>query len=106
VFVLLFSSSRRHTRFSRDWSSDVCSSDLYAVFSVHQTLNLDLRIPFVYHPGFCGKPSYCVVNRICMGSQLCFFSATRLTTTRSRRLTGSPSAPRAKSIAVLSRYRG
>src|SRR5690606_39694751 len=24
----LFSSRRRHTRFSRDWSSDVCSSDL------------------------------------------------------------------------------
>src|SRR5690606_41183811 len=24
----LFSSSRRHTSFSRDWSSDVCSSDL------------------------------------------------------------------------------
>src|SRR5690606_39545763 len=23
------SSRRRHTRFSRDWSSDVCSSDLY-----------------------------------------------------------------------------
>src|SRR5690606_40742702 len=23
-----FSSKRRHTRFSRDWSSDVCSSDL------------------------------------------------------------------------------
>src|SRR5690606_41027120 len=23
-----FSSRRRHTRFSRDWSSDVCSSDL------------------------------------------------------------------------------
>src|SRR5690606_40997411 len=27
-----FSSRRRHTRFSRDWSSDVCSSDL-SVFS-------------------------------------------------------------------------
>src|SRR5690606_40256141 len=30
-FVFLsffFSSRRRHTRFSRDWSSDVCSSDL------------------------------------------------------------------------------
>src|SRR5690606_34371800 len=26
----LFSSRRRHTRFSRDWSSDVCSSDLIA----------------------------------------------------------------------------
>src|SRR5690606_40379474 len=26
--IYFFSSSRRHTRFSRDWSSDVCSSDL------------------------------------------------------------------------------
>src|SRR5690606_36182254 len=28
-----FSSRRRHTRFSRDWSSDVCSSDLAEVNS-------------------------------------------------------------------------
>src|SRR5690606_32353933 len=28
VHVFFFSSRRRHTRFSRDWSSDVCSSDL------------------------------------------------------------------------------
>src|SRR5690606_40584542 len=28
IFVFFFSSRRRHTRFSRDWSSDVCSSDL------------------------------------------------------------------------------
>src|SRR5690606_40831237 len=27
-FVFFFSSRRRHTSFSRDWSSDVCSSDL------------------------------------------------------------------------------
>src|SRR6478752_8354845 len=27
-FVFFFSSRRRHTRCSRDWSSDVCSSDL------------------------------------------------------------------------------
>src|SRR4030042_6436732 len=27
-YVSLFSSRRRHTRCSRDWSSDVCSSDL------------------------------------------------------------------------------
>src|SRR5690606_40700899 len=26
--IIFFSSRRRHTRFSRDWSSDVCSSDL------------------------------------------------------------------------------
>src|SRR5690606_41132244 len=28
VCTFFFSSRRRHTRFSRDWSSDVCSSDL------------------------------------------------------------------------------
>src|SRR5690606_40944750 len=28
VVCFFFSSRRRHTRFSRDWSSDVCSSDL------------------------------------------------------------------------------
>src|SRR5690606_7078304 len=30
-----FSSRRRHTRFSRDWSSDVCSSDLRDEISSH-----------------------------------------------------------------------
>src|SRR5215813_10369846 len=29
-FVFFFSSRRRHTRCGRDWSSDVCSSDLAA----------------------------------------------------------------------------
>src|SRR5699024_11893153 len=28
VFLFFFSSRRRHTRSKRDWSSDVCSSDL------------------------------------------------------------------------------
>src|SRR5947209_3388339 len=30
-FVLFFSSRRRHTRYWRDWSSDVCSSDLCGI---------------------------------------------------------------------------
>src|SRR2546429_8611700 len=30
ICLFFFSSRRRHTRCSRDWSSDVCSSDLYA----------------------------------------------------------------------------
>src|SRR5690606_40012717 len=30
LLFFFFSSRRRHTRFSRDWSSDVCSSDLEA----------------------------------------------------------------------------
>src|SRR5438105_7391007 len=29
-FFFFFSSRRRHTRSTRDWSSDVCSSDLWA----------------------------------------------------------------------------
>src|SRR2546429_6566539 len=31
-FLFFFSSRRRHTRCSRDWSSDVCSSDLILRF--------------------------------------------------------------------------
>src|SRR5204862_5868808 len=31
LFFFFFSSRRRHTRSLRDWSSDVCSSDLYPV---------------------------------------------------------------------------
>src|SRR5690606_39575673 len=31
TILFFFSSRRRHTSFSRDWSSDVCSSDLSAM---------------------------------------------------------------------------
>src|SRR5690606_16322017 len=39
--IFFFSSRRRHTRFSRDWSSDVCSSDLMSRSSaqVSETAN-------------------------------------------------------------------
>src|SRR5690606_39317451 len=33
--TLFFSSRRRHTRFSRDWSSDVCSSDLEKILEIN-----------------------------------------------------------------------
>src|SRR5690606_40001477 len=36
--AFFFSSRRRHTRFSRDWSSDVCSSDLDTVPPENRTL--------------------------------------------------------------------
>src|SRR5690606_40306451 len=32
-----FSSRRRHTRFSRDWSSDVCSSDLFMAVGAYSS---------------------------------------------------------------------
>src|SRR5690606_40696886 len=31
LYDVFFSSRRRHTIFSRDWSSDVCSSDLFDI---------------------------------------------------------------------------
>src|SRR5215471_21369255 len=34
VFFFFFSSRRRHTRSLRDWSSDVCSSDLHPLHLV------------------------------------------------------------------------
>src|SRR3712207_8972756 len=34
-----FSSRRRHTRYWRDWSSDVCSSDLLQASASHQDFN-------------------------------------------------------------------
>src|SRR5699024_12094391 len=36
AFVFFFSSRRRHTRWPRDWNSDVCSSDL-AIFANRDT---------------------------------------------------------------------
>src|SRR2546429_5015632 len=44
MFVFFFSSRRRHTRCSRDWSSDVCSSDLLRVvlFEIYRRYRLRL----------------------------------------------------------------
>src|SRR5690606_40668526 len=44
-----FSSRRRHTRFSRDWSSDVCSSDLtnLIVSSTRRTVRNTLSTDFL-----------------------------------------------------------
>src|SRR5690606_5580880 len=54
LLIFFFSSRRRHTRFSRDWSSDVCSSDLWprALSSCGQVLVRGAR-----HP---------VLGRVCM----------------------------------------
>src|SRR5688572_12894797 len=38
MVIFFFSSRRRHTRFDCDWSSDVCSSDLYAMGLIDQLL--------------------------------------------------------------------
>src|SRR5690606_40102919 len=48
--LFFFSSRRRHTRFSRDWSSDVCSSDLspHRLERAHELVQQTrLRIPLL-----------------------------------------------------------
>src|SRR5687768_18333992 len=40
-FLFFFSSRRRHTRCSRDWSSDVCSTDLSSILGRHDIVFAD-----------------------------------------------------------------
>src|SRR5579871_4537709 len=47
LLFFFFSSRRRHTRSLRDWSSDVCSSDLLRGAR-------DLRLPGAHHCYCCG----------------------------------------------------
>src|SRR5690606_40717541 len=42
--IFFFSSRRRHTSFSRDWSSDVCSSDLERLGNLERRRD---RVPLV-----------------------------------------------------------
>src|SRR5438128_11372680 len=39
IFFFFFSSRRRHTRCYRDWSSDVCSSDLFSMVMPQRNRN-------------------------------------------------------------------
>src|SRR2546422_6308382 len=50
AFFFFFSSRRRHTRCSRDWSSDVCSSDLLLPFEAKFYAQHGVRAAFVGHP--------------------------------------------------------
>src|SRR5690606_39868593 len=60
-----FSSRRRHTRFSRDWSSDVCSSDLL-LFSCSKESPKPIEDEVGNPPEEPGKPG-AFIN---LGSQL------------------------------------
>src|SRR2546422_7187098 len=60
-----FSSRRRHTRCSRDWSSDVCSSDLFGLLCLPQSEH-DWgreRLVAVYRV----RKSYCILRNIVLG---------------------------------------
>src|SRR5205809_4894744 len=69
VLLFFFSSRRRHTRCSRDWSSDVCSSDLWlegagfrkvgqnVKFDCHVLANQGLRLAGCVHDTQIGRAS-------------------------------------------------
>src|SRR5690625_491489 len=46
MYKCYYSSRRRHTRWPRDWSSDVCSSDLFIQLFIFGSFNRQ------HHPGF------------------------------------------------------
>src|ERR1039457_5512952 len=47
VCVFFFSSRRRHTRLQGDWSSDVCSSDLYTLLGDVQWKDYEVSVDFL-----------------------------------------------------------
>src|SRR5699024_11903761 len=55
LVVFFFSSRRRHTRSKRDWSSDVCSSDLAAAQSVGVAESVSWFVPPSYARRRCGS---------------------------------------------------
>src|SRR3989442_9579529 len=52
-FFFFFSSRRRHTRCGRDWSSDVCSSDLGTMAEINR--GVGRLVKAVYRTGWRAK---------------------------------------------------
>src|SRR3712207_7139096 len=72
MFVFFFfSSRRRHTRYWRDWSSDVCSSDLMAVY--YATKAYVLSLSEALHEE--AKPYSVKVSALCPGPTATEFRA-------------------------------
>src|SRR5690606_40977659 len=60
--IFFFSSRRRHTRFSRDWSSDVCSSDLVGTHLIMSGILPTLRQEDVGEGALSENPRYRLLN--------------------------------------------
>src|SRR5690348_17520343 len=59
-FLFFFSSRRRHTRWTGDWSSDVCSSDLT---EIQRDQDATLSYRFACRVGMCGSCAMVVNGR-------------------------------------------
>src|SRR3712207_8688886 len=58
AYDVFFSSRRRHTRYWRDWSSDVCSSDLGASLSLLEFSYSDKRFCYIEKLGALDPNEY------------------------------------------------
>src|SRR5699024_11902903 len=63
MLIVFFSSRRRHTRSKRDWSSDVCSSDLHRDPQVAHALIEEALLDLCTGLGF-GDPLGCEPGRL------------------------------------------
>src|SRR2546422_11604511 len=85
MFFFFFSSRRRHTRCSRDWSSDVCSSDLLVLiaFLVYSAVGgaRDMLIVLLSIPVACsggGSALFLTGTHLSIAAALGFVSIFRL----------------------------
>src|SRR5688572_27824901 len=74
LFSFFFSSRRRHTRFDCDWSSDVCSSDLFGMISGSSIANTvtvgSLTIPAMIRIGYARHFAGAVEAAAATGGQI------------------------------------
>src|SRR5699024_11366409 len=62
ISCFFFSSRRRHTRSKRDWSSDVCSSDLYQYWYQYITNDNDSQLKFQGHQKTSSKTTGAAIS--------------------------------------------
>src|SRR5699024_12057282 len=85
VSLFFFSSRRRHTSSKRDWSSDVCSSDLQLLLHAIDQLTVFFKFTFDCRDFFLGCSALCTVQcasilgfLLCLGRSLHRLSTLRV----------------------------
>src|SRR5712664_1657631 len=93
-FFFFFSSRRRHTRSDRDWSSDVCSSDLLVDGAFESGLVLGRRLGETAHLAheLARGGANLLVGRDVIGVAQSLDASTHVSNDRRRRVSGGGAA--------------
>src|SRR5712664_3767303 len=87
AFFFFFSSRRRHTRSDRDWSSDVCSSDLAAIRRYLQKTRPTIVHTFLLTASLYGRLAAMLARvRIIIGTEVNIYEDKRPSHTWAERL--------------------